>query len=273
MIVFTGQLAGHRGDGGYYAETPGGTHRHKLPFAVTDYDLSFSADRRFAAWWDTKPLERAPIVVARSDGAAKRVVPLPAKAGAVSPSLAPDGKRLALVYTPNASGSERGWNVWIVAPDGRGLRRLTSLGNVIAATWSPDGSRIAFVVQASDADRTVNTGEIYVIRSDGSALHRVARGRDIAWSPDGRKLAFTDPNYRVAVVDADGGPSRVVSRDALGPAWSPDGRRLAFTRDIPCGGEGCPHTIVVVDVATRSEHRIGPIFGGSSDLVWTTAVD
>jgi Tol biopolymer transport system component len=272
VIVFTGQLAGHRGDAGYYAEAPDGTHRRKLPFAVTDYDLGFSANGRFAAWWDTKPLNRAPIVVARSDGTHRRVVPLAAAAGAVSPSLSPDGKRVALVYSPNAAGPNRAWNVWIVATDGRGLKSLTSVGSVITAAWSPDGARVALVVQASEVDRTVNTGEIYVVGSDGSGLHRVARGRDPAWSPDGRKLAYTDPKYRLDVVDANGGRIRIVSSHALGPAWSPDGKHLAFTRAVPCGGEGCPQTIVIVDVRTHAEHTIGPTFGGSSRVLWTTAI-
>jgi Tol biopolymer transport system component len=272
VVVFTGQLPGHRGDGGYYAEAPDGTHRRKLPFALTDYDLGFSANGRFAVWWDTKPLNRTPIVVARSDGTHRLVVPLAAAAGAVSPSLSPDGKRVALVYSPHAAGPNRAWNVWTVAPDGRGLRRLTSVGSVITAAWSPDGARIALVVQASEADRTVNTGEIYVVGSDGSGLHRVARGRGPAWSPDGRKLAYTDPKGRLAVAEENGGPARIVSHYAFGPAWSPDGKRLAFTRDVPCGGEGCPNTIVIVNVETRIEHVIGPTFGGSSELLWTTAI-
>jgi len=272
VIVFTGLLDGQRGAGGYYAEAPDGANRRKLRFAATDFDLSFSADGRFAAWRDTRPLNTEPIVVARSDGRGGGVVPLPRVAGAVSPSLSPDGKRLAIVYTPDAGGPQHSWNVWLVAPNGRGLRRLTAIGNVITAAWSPDGARIAFVVQASDADRTLNTGEIYVVGSDGRALHRVARGREPSWSPDGRRLAFTDPRYRVDVVDGSGGAIHAVSRNAVGPAWSPDGKRLAFTRTVPCGSEGCPHTIVVADVDAHAEHTIGPTFGGSSELVWTTAL-
>jgi Tol biopolymer transport system component len=271
-IVFSGTLAGQRGNANYYAEAPDGTHRRKLAFAATDLELSLSADGRFAAWRDIHPLDTEPIVVARSDGKGGLVVPLPRAAGAVSPSLSPDGKRLAIVYTPDAGGPQHSWKLWLVAPNGRGLRRLSAIGNVITAAWSPDGARIAFVVQASGADRTLNTGEIYVVGSDGRAPHRVARGREPSWSPDGRRLAFTDPRYRVDVVDGSGGAIHVVSRNAVGPAWSPDGKRLAFTRTVPCGGEGCPHTIVVVDVDAHAERTIGPTFGGSSELIWTTAL-
>lgn len=271
VIVFTGALVGQRG-AGYFAEAPDGHHRRRLPFAVTDDELGFSADGRYAAWRDIKPLDQEPIVVARSNRADRRVVPLPAAAGAVSPSLSPDGKQVAMAYTRDAAGPDSGWNVWIAGSDGSGLRRLTRLGHVITAAWSPAGAKIALVVQASVADRTANSGEIYVVGSDGTGLHRVARGRDPAWSPDGRKLAYTSPKYELAVVDATGGPARIVSRDAIGPAWSPDGKRLAFTRDVPCGGEGCPHTIVIVNVQTRAEHTIGPTFGGSSQVLWTTAI-
>src|SRR5438034_3336208 len=81
-IVFSGTLAGQRGNAYYYAEAPDGTHRRTLAFAATYSDLSFSADGRFAAWRDTHPLNTNPIVVARSDGRGGRVVPLPRAAGA-----------------------------------------------------------------------------------------------------------------------------------------------------------------------------------------------
>lgn len=58
-----------------------------------------------------------------------------------------------------------------------------------------------------------------------------------AWSPDGRRLAFTstrDGNAEIYVMNADGsGQTRLTVNDGLdaGAAWSPDGRRLAFTSD------------------------------------------
>jgi len=56
-----------------------------------------------------------------------------------------------------------------------------------------------------------------------------------AWSPDGRRIAFTstrDGNAEIYVVDANGTALRRLTSDAaddFAPAWSPDGRRIAFT--------------------------------------------
>jgi len=56
-----------------------------------------------------------------------------------------------------------------------------------------------------------------------------------AWSPDGKRIAFTKGSA-VAVVNADGSGAHTVAgtstrADSADPAWSPDGRRLAFVRD------------------------------------------
>ena len=79
---------------------------------------------------------------------------------------------------------------------------------------------------------------IYVLRSDGSGARALWHGKhaaNLAWSPDGRRLAFDarsslDVRSSIWVVDARGAhPARVVS-NAASPTWSPDGRRIAFTR-------------------------------------------
>ncbi len=61
--------------------------------------------------------------------------------------------------------------------------------------------------------------------------------QDVAWSPDGRWLAFSeleggseyDPaNWSVWVVRSDGSERTLVRREALWVSWSPDGEHLAF---------------------------------------------
>jgi Tol biopolymer transport system component len=58
-----------------------------------------------------------------------------------------------------------------------------------------------------------------------------------AWSPDGRKIAFTSDrtgNFDIWVMDSDGGNQSQLtthSADDGFPAWSPDGRKIAFESD------------------------------------------
>ena len=63
----------------------------------------------------------------------------------------------------------------------------------------------------------------------------------VAWSPDGRRIAFTCGTYRwlngweICVMNVDGtGVIRLTDdrREDVHPAWSPDGRRIAFASDF-----------------------------------------
>ncbi|HET9983111.1 MAG TPA: hypothetical protein VFQ38_05980 [Longimicrobiales bacterium] len=124
--------------------------------------------------------------------------------------------------------------------DARGVRRkLTPAqdGGQWGATWSPDGSSVAFV------KTTPGDQDVYVVDLHGTMRALAAipgEGEsDLDWSPDGRWIAyglrdsaagaFTRSNLHL--VRPDGSEDRVVlpgERLDLGPVWSPDGAWLAF---------------------------------------------
>jgi tricorn protease len=106
--------------------------------------------------------------------------------------------------------------------------------------WSPDGSKIAWF-----SDRT---GEyrLYIADQDGQAEPRAITIEPatfffgLAWSPDAKKLAFTDAGRSLYVVDAAGGKPTKVDTDrmahpdrSMAPAWSPDSRFIAYARQMP----------------------------------------
>ena len=99
---------------------------------------------------------------------------------------------------------------------------------------------------------------ICTIRTDGTETRRLTKHlltSDPAWSPDGRKIAFTRRedvgDYTtlseddVFVMDSDGGGARQLTKEVKGqhagqPSWSPDGRAIVFTR-----GDSIPSALVV----------------------------
>jgi Tol biopolymer transport system component len=89
---------------------------------------------------------------------------------------------------------------------------------VIAANWQ--GRGIALVDPA--------TGH-------RSLIPRTESATALAWSPDGRTLAFVLPGTFVGAdvytVGRDGSGLRLVAKNAYGPSWSPNGKRLLIARD------------------------------------------
>jgi TolB protein len=92
--------------------------------------------------------------------------------------------------------------------------------------------------------------EIYLMRADGKRLRQLTRNglrldgspvADVlpAWSPDGRRIAFTSNRaggqLEIFVVNVDGSSLVRLTRARraidVAPAWSPDGARIAFASD------------------------------------------
>jgi Tol biopolymer transport system component len=129
-----------------------------------------------------------------------------------------------------------GGEIYVVSPDGSGLRQVTDLGghDALDVHWSPDGSKLAFRVW------TNGDYELFVANADGSGLINVTGSMGVsgyAWSPDGSMLAFTafqkGTDFDVFVVNADGTGLRAIVQSPLTehrPQWSPDGTQIAFER-------------------------------------------
>jgi TolB protein len=136
--------------------------------------------------------------------------------------------------------------------------------------WSPDGSKIAFVVeyQAGPYNR-----DIFVVNADGSGQTQLTTDSngdsDPAWSPDGSKIAFTSSRtgrLQIFVMNADGtSQTRLVTtaEDAYRPAWSPDGQKVAFT--VNSGGYyGLPD----VYTANANGSGLSLLVAGGEEPLW-----
>lgn len=152
------------------------------------------------------------------------------------PQWNPAGNKIAFTSNSPVNGIpwDGNWDVFTMNPDGTGVINLTNSPSYdFGATWSPDGTRIAFAT-----DRDGNT-EIYSMDAFGGSLlnlsNNAASEGHPAWSPNGAKVAFfstRDGNDEIYVMNADGsGQTRLTNNAATDylPTWSPDGTKIAFT--------------------------------------------
>jgi hypothetical protein len=144
--------------------------------------------------------------------------PNPWRVAVYSPTLSPDGSRLAYVEGKGSSG----YSLWVMNVDGTARHRIVGddvwihVYSETTLKWSPDGTRLVFDGQG-----------INVVNDDGSELTRVARGRVTApnWSPDGLRIAFQrfGTFYTMALDGSDirsFGARPRATESVLGP-WNP----------------------------------------------------
>jgi TolB protein len=104
-----------------------------------------------------------------------------------------------------------------------------------AATYSPDGTKLAF-----DSTRDGKT-RVWIMDADGGNPRRLTGGADdwgATWSPDGKSIAYYSwsgvpgpGTSQIWIMAADGSaPRQLTSSPApvREPSWSPDGSRIVF---------------------------------------------
>ena len=173
-----------------------------------------------------------------------------------------------LIDNPRYDDRKFHYEIASVRIDGTDPQRLTDNEWIDHfPTWSPDGTRIAFIAEAREQWGCSGVKQLYAMEADGSDVQMLTPTHlNIAlaapqWSPNGRRLAFIVNedggvgdclvrNQALYTVMADGsGLTHTSKRSRLGivlmtdfvppatPSWSPDGNRIAFVGDEG-GGPG-----------------------------------
>jgi len=172
--------------------------------------------------------------------------------------IAPNGAKLAFAW--NKTGEWQIYEMSLPPGETTPLPLTFSPGGKFNPRYSPDGSRLAYVMDAdgSESYHLVIYDFITKRHTDLTPNVAYALQPNFCWSPDGRQLAILSNeqgHFRAYILSAQGGKPQLVL-DTGHPAWqvewSPEGRHLA----VCCEMEGQDYGIFVVDLKTKEAFHL-----------------
>lgn len=199
--------------------------------------------------WVLRGKNTRDMFLARPDGSDSHPITQDVPGDHAAPSWSADGAHIVFVVRNPASA---GGSLWTANADGSGAVPIFDHGDrceeAFHPSWSPDGTRLAFVCYIDD-----QTATIQVLDPVSKSMKELVRAtwpefidNQPRWSSDGETIAFDmlkwDPTNKfligslIATVPAGGGKvHRLTQFDsfAAAPDWGPDDTLLAFnTYDI-----------------------------------------
>jgi TolB protein len=140
-----------------------------------------------------------------------------------------------ILFTSNRSGKSQ---LYMMNPDGTDIQQLTSGEySYSAGRWSPDVSKI---VCNTNENLTTAGMEMVVMNVDGTYRSLLGVGSQMAWSPDGKRIAFVflphaelgDLSHYLYMVEIGGNTIQLTRDSGLiegNPSWSTDGKFIYFS--------------------------------------------
>jgi hypothetical protein len=141
----------------------------------------------------------------------------------------PDGRSIA--FDSDRDGERA---VYVADADGRNVRRVSGPGFAAVPSWSPDGTRLAFIRAEEGKPRVWNLWILDLETGESTRLtsHPYGQPWGAAWFPDGKRIAYSHED-RLIVRTLDGRSQQIYRSPRKGrllrtPAVSPDGKRVIF---------------------------------------------
>ena len=190
-------------------------------------------------------------------------------------ALSPTGKRVVL---------EARGEIFTIPAEKGDVRNLThSSGSAERdPAWSPDGKYVSYFSDKSGEYKLVIESQDGVAPPREISLDHPTHYYTPSWSPDSKKIMFTDTNLHVWVLDVDTGNAKVVGNDpwmvpqrTLNPVWAPDSKWVAYSSRL----KSMYHAIFISNVETGETKQITdgladstwPAFDASGKYLWFLA--
>jgi hypothetical protein len=231
---------------GIFTISPDGSNEAQVTTEPTDTAPALSPDGKKIAFSGIRDGSQG-LFVANIDGTElKRLTQNQLRGG--DPAWSPDGTKIAFSSSVTNEQGRPSVQLFVMNADGSGVQRVTtgaggSAAGALFASWSPDGSSIAF-----EGLGATGTGicTVAVTGGPGTCVKlpnwpHIAAGTEPAWSPDGTLLAFDVqrasidsqgngvPDWNgVGTVGLGGGEPTQLVELGSSASWSPDGSQLVF---------------------------------------------
>jgi tricorn protease len=190
-------------------------------------------------------------------------------------ALSPTGRRVL---------AEARGEIFTIPAEKGDVRNITNSSGSAerAPAWSPDGKWISYFSDKSGEYKLVVAQQDGLGTAREVAFEKPAFYYTPSWSPDSKKLLYTDTHLNVWVMDVDSGKAKVVGRDpwmvpqrTLHPTWSPDSKYVAFASRL----NTLFRAIVVANVETGVQQQITdgladamfPVWDASGKYLWFLA--
>lgn len=195
------------------------------------------------------------------------------------PAWSPDGTQISFsraYYSPDSPPTN---DIYVANADGTNQTQIAHADGErdFTAMWSPDGAWLAFMRYLAD-----NTISVYMVRPDGSDIHRLISDLDVQtsspqWSPDGSHLSYSSYSSvgsAIETINVDGSGRTIIYSPPQGGLyygingwqWSPDGTKLAFGYTI---GEGQGGNICVVNADSTGLQCLGNDLEYNGNAEWS----